>query len=523
MDLYTVENDSGLFNLLGKLFALANQLDSVRSTGVKTKTEALQAVLHLTPEAESAIRYLAAWQGAGGSWQQQLAAVAQQLLSRYVQEKNLPPPRLRQALEILIQDLRAEGYYFSTSSRSIQVQPDPANQGDTALIITDRNRLGWPCLLLPEVIQGRIDGGQLRLVGKARKSTTDAFWPGGSEINFSITPAQIGQSLLQNADFEAENADGSPADWLIYTGTPGLTVQLTQPEKQQVEITGSPTGGYFVLVWTDGIGRQWETAPLAHNAMAPAIQTALRAIPGLDAVQVEGQGPFIITFEKTPGNIQQLSAINRLTGENDPQVVITTTRQGNPQSYRGRSLRLVGTGSEQTLLWQTVRPNRATVYGLLMRACRTSGASGTLRFELRRGVEDGILQDEAGNPNQVEISISSLPVSGHAAVEGFFRLKESEELPVTFVLHLASPLPEGESIFLDEILLAPAQRLTGGPYLLAASGWKPAEGDRFAITIQNNYAGKWEKAFDRWFSLRQQTDLALPTSGTILIPDSLLE
>ena len=524
MDLYTVGNDAGLFNLLGKLFALAGSLDTVRTGTVKTKTDALQAVLDLAPEAASAIQYFAGWQGAGGSWQSQLTAVAQQLLSRYVQEKNLPPPSLRQALEILIEDLRVGEYYFSSSSRSIQVQADPANQGDTALLVTDRNGLGWSCLLLPETITGQIDGGLLRLTGQARKQSTDAAWPGGSEINMAITPARPAQSLLQNADFETENADGSPAGWLIYSGQPGQTVQLTQPEKQELQLTGSPTGGYYVLVWTDGVDRQWETAALAHNADAAAIQIALRAIPGLEAVLVEGTNPFTITFEQTPGNIQQLSAINRLTGGSNPQIVITTTRQGDARSYRGRSLRLMGTGSEQTLLWQTIRPSRASVYGLLARASRTAGASGTLRLELRRGVEDGVLEDQAGNANRIEISIASLPTSGHAAIGGFFRLKPAEELPITFVLHLFIPLPAGESLYLDEIILAPAQRLyAGGPYLLAASGWRPAEGDRFAITIQNNYAGRWEKVFDRFLDLRQQTDFALPTAGTTLIPDSLLD
>jgi len=184
----------------------------------------------------------------------------------------------------------------------------------------------------------------------------------------------------------------------------------------------------------------------------------------------------------------------------------------------------VGDGSEQTLLWQTIRPATETVYGLLARARRSASATGGLRLELRRGVQDGVLTDAAGQPNRIEIPIASLPSSGHGVISGFFRLRPEEELPITFVLHLSTPLPAGESLSVDEIILTQAQRLyPGGPYLAAASGYLPAEGDRFTITLANDYAGQWEKVLDRFLGLRQLTDLALPSTGTTLIPDSLLE
>lgn len=526
MDLYTPTGDSGLLNLWGKLFSLAGALDAARSGQAQSRWQALQAVLDLAPEAEPAWRYRSGWNAAAAGWQQQLAATAQELLMRYLEEKNLPRPSLRQALEILVADLKAGGYYFSSSNRSLQVQADPSNQGDTAIAVTDRNGLGWPCQLLPETMTGQIDQGRLVLQGQARRQPTDANWPGGSEVSLSVPLAAPTQSLLENADFEQVGADGGPAGWLIHTGSvgPGGSIQLTQPEEQQIAITGAPTGGYYVLYWTDPAGRQWETAALAYNATASAIQAALRAVPGLEAVQVAGTNPFTVAFENTPGNIQQLTAINRLTGGSTPQVQITTTRQGNPASYRGRSLQLVGDGSEQTLLWQTIRPATSAVYALLARAVRSASATGTLRLELRRGVEDGVLQDASGQQNRIEVNIASLPASGHGLVSGFFRLRPDEELPVTFVLHLSSPLPAGESLYLDEILLTPAQRLyQGGPYLAAAAGWRPAEGDRFTLTVQNDYAGQWEKVFDRFLTLRQLTELALPTSGSTLIPDSLLE
>ncbi len=162
MLLYDPAGNNGLLNLWGKLFGLAHALDAARTGQVATKWQALQAVLDLAPEAEPAWRYRPSWLAAAGGWQGQITAAAQELLLRYVQEKNLPRPSLREALQLLIADLKAAGYYFAVSNRSIQVQASSGNQGDTALMVTDRNGLGWPCQLLPETITGFIEEGRLK-------------------------------------------------------------------------------------------------------------------------------------------------------------------------------------------------------------------------------------------------------------------------------------------------------------------------------------------------------------------------
>lgn len=55
MELYTTSDDSGLFNLLGKLLALSRSIDTARSDSVQTKLAALQGVLDLCPEADPVI------------------------------------------------------------------------------------------------------------------------------------------------------------------------------------------------------------------------------------------------------------------------------------------------------------------------------------------------------------------------------------------------------------------------------------------------------------------------------------
>ena len=62
MQLYTSSGDSGLFNLLGKLFGLARAVDAARTNTVWPKVQALQAVLDLAPEAQTALTAHTSWE-----------------------------------------------------------------------------------------------------------------------------------------------------------------------------------------------------------------------------------------------------------------------------------------------------------------------------------------------------------------------------------------------------------------------------------------------------------------------------
>lgn len=63
------------------------------------------------------------------------------------------------------------------------------------------------------------------------------------------------------------------------------TVATTTVEQQTVTITGTPTSGTYVLHF-DGK----DTAAIAFNAIASAVQTALRLVPGLEDVTVSSTG-----------------------------------------------------------------------------------------------------------------------------------------------------------------------------------------------------------------------------------------
>lgn len=77
----------------------------------------------------------------------------------------------------------------------------------------------------------------------------------------------------------------------------------TDPEVQQVTLTGA-TAGTFTLTYAGAT-----TAPIAYNATAAAVRSALEALPNLDAgdVTVTGTGPWTVTFVGVGGDVPQMS------------------------------------------------------------------------------------------------------------------------------------------------------------------------------------------------------------------------
>lgn len=525
MDLYTPSSDSGLFNLLGKLFGLARAIDAARTSTVWPKVQALQAVLDLAPEAEVVLAQHTSWQSAGGSLQSQAAAAGQQLVRRYLAEKNLPYRTWREALEQVRTDLVAGGYYFAASTKSLAIQAGTQNQADILLAATDKNAWGEPVWIYPETTGLAGTHERLLVTGAPSVGRGDRLWPQGSGALFSLVVSTLQNSRLANAGFETTSAANTPADWTIHVGTPGSTIFITEPEQQQITLAGNPTGGYFVLTWLDPQNRLWQTKQIGYAPSAAEIQNALREIPGLALVTVTGTNPWTVTFEDTPGDINPLGVINKLTGGTSPQVTVTTTRQGDVLSYRGRALKLVGNGTEVSTLYQTVRLLPGRVYFLFVRARRSALASGEIRIELRRSVDDATLADPAGNPNRISLTVGNLSATGHSGISGSFRLPtDYGSDPCVLVITAATPINAGESVGLDDLILVEASRLyAGGPHLAAAAGWKKTSQDSWTITGSNNLLGRWEVVLERWFRWREVLDRKLPDTGTTLIPDTLLD
>lgn len=103
-------------------------------------------------------------------------------------------------------------------------------------------------------------------------------------------------------------------------------------EVQTVTLTGSPAGGTFTLTF-DGE----QTAGIAYNATAGAVQTALEALPNVDpgdVVVTGGPGPgtpYVVTFDGALGG-QSVSLMTAngaaLTGGTTPAASVAQTTQG---------------------------------------------------------------------------------------------------------------------------------------------------------------------------------------------------
>lgn len=117
-------------------------------------------------------------------------------------------------------------------------------------------------------------------------------------------------------------------------------------EVQTATITGAPTGGTFTLTYS-----AQTTTPIAFNAAAAAVQTALEnlanLVPGDVTVTGSAGGPYTITFNASLGNVVQVTAdATGLTGGTAPAVNTATTTPGVAGTEVGYAAPT--TGSEPT-------------------------------------------------------------------------------------------------------------------------------------------------------------------------------
>ena len=122
----------------------------------------------------------------------------------------------------------------------------------------------------------------------------------------------------------AGSAGGACLAWFAVPGTPAPTGTVGTPGAQSVALTGTPAGGTFTLSYGTAT-----TAPIAFNATAAAVQTALAALAGLADVTVSGgPGPgtaWVVNFDAfdKPNTLTGNAAA--LTGGTTPAVVVTVT------------------------------------------------------------------------------------------------------------------------------------------------------------------------------------------------------
>ncbi len=110
---------------------------------------------------------------------------------------------------------------------------------------------------------------------------------------------------------------------------------LAAADVQTVTITGTPTGGSFVLGFNGKI-----TAPIAYNAIASAVQSALQALATIGSGNMTCSGgplpgtPVVCTFAGAlASGLQPLIVAGNggLTGGSGPTVAVAHTTPGLPQ------------------------------------------------------------------------------------------------------------------------------------------------------------------------------------------------
>jgi hypothetical protein len=145
------------------------------------------------------------------------------------------------------------------------------------------------------------------------------YKPGGVTLDLATIPAASGSDItLPDGSVIKANTQ--------YLRYGQVLVKITIGTTQTATITGTPTGGTFVMQ----INGQ-NTSALAHNVTAAAMQAALELLStvGPGKVVVTGTAPYSIAFHADLGTVPiWVLAANNLTGGTTPTVVPAVTVPG---------------------------------------------------------------------------------------------------------------------------------------------------------------------------------------------------
>ena len=325
-----------------------------------------------------------------------------------------------------------------------------------------------------------------------------------------------------------------PDNCICSVGTPGTQLIATTIAQQTVVISGTPTGGTFILLWTGPNGINYATGPLVYNANGAAVQTALRTIPGLGAITNVQTGTTpnftnTVTFSGMGGNLNNLTYINNMTG-GTPTITVTTTVTGTSQVFAGgQALKFAGDGATLTTIQQQLNlsglaPN--TAYAVSLWAiCDAAITAGVVKVELINGIGGAVINDAQGNPNALTFNATALTtgwqhLSVLQAAECIFCLPAVLPTSVFLRIRLSTALTNTKNMFVDQVALTAMQEFyTGGPNVaIFAGGTAWAAGDTLTVAPTNNRAGVVREWMQRNLNMTQY-DLLLPTSGSPTVPD----
>lgn len=537
--------NGGLFDILGRGFHLLETLNTALLTTVPAELEdyldefqtKADATLPMEDAFDGLPAALVSWQSNASVLTSAVRTSSEGLLIQFVAaDANQPNATLLNALNYLISQMIDDTEAVDANAISLSLTPDGANDGDTVVVYSEKRGDGLVNeLILAETMVITVTSDtnpsapSLTFVGTAAVTNKLAHnWPGGSGISVGITANDPASSLLSNGDFEDTTIANQPDNWIIAIGTPGTTVLVTNPEVQTVAIAGTPTGGGYILQFTNPAGVMRATELLSFDATATTVQTALRRLPGLGAVTASSSGTspdltHTVTFTGVAGNLTQMTSVSQLTG-GTPSITHGTTTQGSDGAYKGRALQFVSNGSQLTTIYHPLTLQYEAVYFCHVRMKRSGAISaGDLRLEIVDEIGGNVTVDAAGNSNSLTVDPATLGNTTHDSKWFSFRLKRDQPQPVYLRIRTETAMTNGTSVYFDEMAIVLGTELyPSGPYASAFAGATAAvKGDNWTLACTNDRAGELQTWCDRMFDLAAKR-LLLPTAGSTTIPDSVI-
>lgn len=328
LDLY--DGSDEFFDVFGKLAYAASAIDAggdsarTRLLAVVTAFEAAPNDLAVNAIIADANRASTGYESASASAMGLIRTICRnylvQLVANDIDAANVT---LSDAVDELIEQMGEQSVTVQRNAASYSKAF--AGDGDGVLVVSLKrgdgltNELAFAEALT--LIATDDSGRTMRATGTASVDVMSPRWPQGSGASATLTVATASASRVQYGDFEdASTSDENiPKGWILTTGQPGVTVGLTSNEEQTVAIAGTPTGGYYLLSYTDADGKVQTTDQIAYNASASAVQSALRKLTGLSKVTVSATGTtpnftHTIVFTGVGGDVALLSYTNHMTG-----------------------------------------------------------------------------------------------------------------------------------------------------------------------------------------------------------------
>lgn len=545
MSVTLTNGTGGLFDILGVTFGAHADINAGALGAVPTAIEALLTKCEGISSPSLAVRdapggipsSTIAWQGASIGLSQALQAFAQTyLVETFDADAPLPAKTVEQALKALVKQMIGAGSVASpdttiaasTPAASLSVYAGNTGTGTMVLSTKRGDGLQAENALAEDIVFRCTQGGAGAVFSMAGEQGITALsydWPRGSGAVGSIGAWTAGGVLLNGGFDDQDDRAGTPDDWIISTGTIGTTIKMTTLEVQTVAISGTPTSGYYVLVYTNLSSKVQTTAPIAYNATAATVQAALRLLIGLEQVTVTSTGTtpnytHTITFIGAGGNQSQLTSATTFdTGS----IAHGTTTAGSANVYGDSyALEFDADGSQLTEIRQVIGVEAYGQYafGGLFKVDSVP-AAGVLTVDLWDG--SAVISDDAGTANSFTIDATALTTS-FAWKTGSFRLPRALPNLVYLRIRISTAVSNTTSVFIDECRLVPMQECyAGGPSVALFTGATAfIPGDRITVVVTNDRAGQFQEYFERFFSMRE-LGMQLPsTTGAEAISDALI-